>query len=308
MRKISDFLKGKGLKPLRYEIRGKVMIIETDEGKFVIKEKNRQTNNDPIFSYLDSRNFNYYPKIITTDNDDYEMTEYIDEVEMPKEQKMVDLIDLVSLLHNKTTHYKEIDEEDYKKIYEDIDNNIKYLSSYYNDIMTIIESKVFMSPAEYLFARNVSKIYGALNFCQGELEKWKNIMETKKKQRFVVLHNNLDIDHFIRNKNSYLISWDKAKIDLPIFDLYKLYKRHGLDYDFEEILKHYEHSYPLLEEERKLLFILISLPDKIEFNKREYEMCKIISHQIDMLYKTEKIMSPHYTKDREENNQHKNEN
>ena len=53
---------------------------------------------------------------------------------------------------------------------------------------------------------------------------------------------------------------------------------------------------------------MISLPDKIEFNKREYEMCKIISHQIDMLYKTEKIMSPHYTKDREENNQHKNEN
>lgn len=301
MRKISSFLKRKGLKPLRYEMRGKVTIVETDEGKFVIKQKDRNSNNNPVFSYLDSRNFNYYPKMINTIDDDYEVTEYIDEVEMPLEQKMVDLIDLVSLLHSKTTHFKEIDEDDYKKIYEDINNNIKYLFSYYNDIMTVIESKIFMSPSEYLFARNISKIYGSLNFCQGELEKWQEMMLPKKKQRFVVLHNNLDINHFIRNKKSYLISWDKAKIDLPIFDLYKLYKRHGLNYDFEEILKHYERTYPLLDEERKLLFILISMPNKIEFNKREYEMCKEISYQIDMLYKTEKIISPYYTKDREKN-------
>ena len=62
----------------------------------------------------------------------------------------------------------------------------------------------------------------------------------KEKQRFVVLHNNLDLSHFIKNKESYLINWDKSNIDIPIFDLYKLYKRHALDFNFENLLKTYE--------------------------------------------------------------------
>ncbi len=289
--------------PSSYELRGKVTIVKNKKGKYVIKPITRENNNS-IFSYLNSRNFRYYPKIITT-TDDYEITEYIEEIDMPREQKMTDLIDLVSLLHNKTTYYKEIDEDDYKKIYEDINNNIKYLRSYYNDIMEIIEAKVLYSPSQYLFARNVSKIYGALNFCQGELEKWQEIMKNKKKQRFVVLHNNLDLNHFIRNETPYLISWDKSKIDLPIFDIYKLYKKYGLDYDFEDILKHYESSYSLLKEEKQLLFILISLPDKIEFDESEYQLCKKISRQIDFLYKTEQLISPHYSKNRTENKNQK---
>ena len=38
--------------------------------------------------------------------DQYEITEYIEDIEMPKEQKMQDMIDLVALLHSKTTHYE----------------------------------------------------------------------------------------------------------------------------------------------------------------------------------------------------------
>ena len=74
------------------------------------------------------------------------------------------------------------------------------------------------------------------------------LVKDKKKDRFVVVHNNLDLSHFLRNKNSYLISWDKTKIDKPIFDLYKLYKRHYSEFDFVEVLKKYERNYPLLEE------------------------------------------------------------
>ena len=52
-------------------------------------------------------------------------------------------------------------------------------------------------------------------------------------------------------------------------ELYKLYKRHALDFNFENLLKTYEKNYPLLEEERNLFFILISLPEKIEFSGDE---------------------------------------
>ena len=301
MKELYDTLKEYDLKPKSYQKLGKAILVGTNNGhKYVVKEKVRD-NNTNIYKYLESRSFNYYPKILSNEMDDYEITEYVEETPMPDEQKMTDMIDLLALLHNKTTFYKEVDEADYKKIYEDVSNNIEYLFSYYNDLITIIDSKVYMSPSEYLLARNITKIFSALAFCKEEIKKWFDLVKDKKKQRLVVLHNNLGLDHFLKNKNSYLISWNKSRIDIPIFDLYKLYRKQGLDYDFETILKHYESHYPLLKEERKLFFILSSLPNKIEFNKTEYEMCRSISREIDLLYKTEKLMSPYYSENEKEN-------
>lgn len=294
MRKYNDILKKYDLKPNKFKIMGKVTVIDTDKGKFVLKEKTRNENNQ-IFKYLESRSFDYYPKIYSDIYDDVEISEYVEEIDTPSEQKMSDLIEIVSLLHNKTTHYKEVDEDDYKKIYEDISNNINYLKSYYNDILEVIESHIFMSPSEYLFARNSSKIFGSLNYCKKEIEKWYSLVKEKRKQRFVVLHNNLELSHFIKNKNYYLLNWDKSKIDIPVFDLYKLYKKHALEFDFVSLLKKYEKNYPLLEEERLLLFILISLPDRQEFNGDELKLCMKISKMIDYMYKTEKLLSPYYS-------------
>lgn len=298
MKKINELLRSHNLKPTRYEKKGKTIIINTETGKYVIKEKTK--NNQDIYKYLTSRSFNYYPRFISNEIDNYEISEYIDEIDMPNEQKMVDLIDLVTLLHSKTTYYAEVSEDEYKKIYEDISNNIEYLESYYTDIISVIETKVYMSPSEYLIARNISKIFASLEFCKYELNNWYKLVKEKKRQRYVVLHNNLSLNHFLKNKEEYLISWDKSKIDNPIFDLYKLYKNHGLDYDFEPLFKRYEHHYPLLEDERKLLFILISLPDLIELENDEYTMCKKVSKIVDLLYKTDNLISPYYSKNRKE--------
>ena len=73
-----------------------------------------------------------------------------------------------------------------------------------------------------------------------------------------------------------------------------------MDYDFGELLKSYESSYPLLKEERMLFFILIALPDKIEFTSQEYEMCIKVSRLIDSLYKSEMLISPYYAKQAEQ--------
>ena len=293
MKQISQILKKYEIKPYRYTTNGKTTIVDTEMGRFVLKEK---SNKKEIFNYLKSRSFDYYPKILNEDDDEYEISEYIEDTTYPNEQKIMDLVNLVSLLHNKTTHFKEVDFDDYKKIYEDVLNNIEYLNSYYNDIITIIETKVFMSPSEYLLARNISKIYAALNFCKGEIDKWYKLVQDKTKQRHVVLHNNLDLSHFIKSDKSYLISWNKSKIGVPIFDLYILYKRHALEYEFYEILKYYEQNYPLQEDERNLFFVLIALPPKLEFDKTEYENTSYINEQIDLLYKTEKLISTYHSK------------
>ena len=81
--------------------------------------------------------------------------------------------------------------------------------------------------------------------------------------------------------------------------MYKIYKRYALIFDFESILKEYEKNYPLLKEEIKLFFILVTLPDKIEFTNNEYENTKLVSKQIDMLYKTEKLIEE-YSKAKKE--------
>lgn len=292
MNQINEILKKYNLKPYRYKKSGKATIIDTQIGRFVIKENKKDKE---ILSYLKSRNFDYFPKIIS--DDEYEITEFIEEINYPVEQKMIDLINLISLLHSKTTYYKEIDFDDYKKIYEDINNNIEYLTSYYNDLITTITTHVYMSPSEYLLTRNISKVYASLNFCKGEVLKWYELIKDKTKQRVVVLHNNLDLSHFIKNEKSYLLSWNKAKIGIPIFDLYILYKRHALNFDFQDILKQYEKTYPLKEDERKLLFILITLPPILVLDKSEYEKTKYISEQIDLLYKTENLISPYYSKE-----------
>ena len=285
MKEISDLLKKNDLRALSYEKKGNVIIADTNHGKVVVK-KNR--NKSYIYNYLSSRNFDYYPEILESDN--YVVSKYIEDIDIPKEQKILDLIDLISLMHSKTTHYKEISEDDYKKIYEDLSNNFEYLYEYYKDMISLIDDKVFMSPSEYLLARNISFIFKSIELGKQYVEDWLKNIDSLNKMRMTVVHNNLNLSHYIKNSRDFLISWDKSKVDIPVFDLYNLYNSHFNDFEFFELLKRYESTYPLKEYELELFFILITMPSKIEFNDTEFNMCIKISNEIDKLYKSNKLI------------------
>jgi len=288
MKEINEILKKNDIRALSYKKKGKVIIADTNIGKVAIKENK---NKEYIYNYLNTRSFNYYPEIIESDK--FIISKYIEDVDIPKEQKILDLIDLVSLMHSKTTHYKEVTEDEYKKIYEDLSNNYEYLYEYYLDTITLIDDKVFMSPSEYILALNISYIFKCIEVGREYLDKWQKRIDGLNKMRVVVVHNNLDLSHYITN--NYLISWDKSKIDMPIFDLYNLYNNHNKDFSFLEILKRYESDYPLKDYERELLFILITMPKKIEFNDTEYNMCIKVSDEIERIKKTH-IFIEEYTK------------
>lgn len=286
MKDIIDALKKYNLRSNHYEIKGNVVFITSKDGKYVVKKK----NNIDIFNYLNSRSFNYYPKYIDTDK--YYIMDYLEEQKMPIEQKMLDLINLTSLLHNKTTFYSNVDFDDYKKNYEELKATINDTINHYENLISHIESVQFMSSAELLLARGISIIFSALNYSNNSLDIWYKIVRDKNRRRHVLIHNNLSLDHFIRSDNAYFISWDKSKIDIPIYDLYKLYKEYAFNFDFKYLFSRYEKNYPLLEEERMLLFILISIPDKITFTDNIYNDCVKIENLIDYLYKTESVISP----------------
>ena len=280
--KINEALKKYSLVPKKYKKIKSFWLIDTSNKQYIYKEKKPNIN---ILDYLKTRSFNYLPKLISSYNDNYQISEYLKDYDIPKEQKIIDMISLVSLLHSKTTHYKEIDLDDYEKIYDDLNNNLEYLYGYYNDLITLIDTKVYMSPSEYLLARNISLIFKSLDENKKRLEKYHTLIKEKTTERNVVLHGNLKLNHFIRNKQSYLINWDKAKIGIPVFDLYNLYKNHALDFNFNNLLQEYEKNYPLKEDEKELLFILINMPDIIELKGSEFEKCQKISAELDKIYK-----------------------
>ncbi|MGN1357895.1 MAG: hypothetical protein ACI4WU_00865 [Bacilli bacterium] len=263
--------------------------------EYVKKKKKREIDN--IYNYLLSRSFDYFPEVLNED-DEYIYYRYINDIDEPREQKMVDLVNLVSLLHNKTTFYKEVDIDNYKYIYESISKEIDDTYSYYNIVMDNIESEVYMSPSNYLIARNITIIYNALRYSKRNIDRWYKMIENSRKLRVVMTHNNLSLDHYLKNDRPYLISFDRARIDMPLNDLVSLYKKHYLDFEFSDLFKIYLSKYPLSESEMMLFLTIISIPDKIPNNDSEYMRVLSIRRIIDYVYKTADLVAEYGIKEK----------
>ena len=148
-----------------------------------------------------------------------------------------------------------------------------------------------------MFLSNYIKINGALSFALTELDNWFELVKKEEKIRVVLLHNNLKLDHFIKNDKDYLISWDHYKFDTPVLDIVNLYKNEYLNTNFEVILERYINLFPLLDHEKKLLFILIIMPPVLELNGCEFEKCLEMRKFLDYIFKTENLIRPYYAKE-----------
>ena len=263
------------------------------DDKIVLKKKkNNDLNN--VYKYLKSRSFDYFPEPITIDNL-YEVYPFLEDTYEPSEQKATDIMHLLGLLHSKTTFYREIDIDKNKEIYENISDELDYLNNFYNDLITMIEKEVYMSPSGYLIARNINIIFGSIYYAKHNLEEWYKKIDNNKNERVVNIHNNISLDHYIKNEKPYLISWNKSRIDSPIYDLLSFYKNHYLDFDFDDLFHFYESGYPLKEDERLLLFTYMAIPYKIEIMSDEYEMCIKINKMIEYLYKTSNLIMNYHS-------------
>lgn len=265
-------------------------IISNGNIKYVVKEN--KNNLYDTFNYLTSRNFHNLPGYHKLSN--YDIFDFIEDSSLSIEERLYEAINLIVLLHTKTTRYKKIDLDDYKIIYEDLLKRIGQLNDYYTALNDQIDSEIYMAPSHYLLARNISKIYGALSFCINELDNWYELIKTSTKQRAVLIHNNLDLSHVLYNKNPYLISWSNSKIDIPIYDLVSLYNNYYNSTDFSILLNNYQRKYPLSKEELKLFFIMISIPLKIEFTNDEIKNIRLVKNVINRINIGDKLIRPYY--------------
>lgn len=286
-------------KPYRYTLKGKATLLETTSGDFIIKPKNKDIKE--LYNYLLSRGFDNFPKLIDASRRDVNVFEYVEGIHMPKEQMCDDIIDLMSSLHNKTSYFKEVSEDTYKAIYEDIKSNVSYLKNYYDTLFEIGFNEVYTSPSNYQYLRNYYKINAALDFCEKELDEWYSLIKGETKIRVAVVHNNLSLDHYLKGSKEVLISWDDYLVDTPIIDLVKLYKKEYLKMNFAEALERYFYKFPLLEHEKKLLFILLTLPPESTKCTSELLQCRENNRIIDYVFKTEDLIRPYYSDEVVEN-------
>ncbi len=286
-------------KPYRYTIQGHIVILSTTSGDLVVKQKSENQNVRALYSYLNSRSFTNFPPLVDESRSDVNVYEYIEGISMPQEQKSLDMIDLISGLHNKTTFYRPVTEDTFKEIYDHIKQNIDYLKNYYNQLYEETKKEIYMAPSHYLFMRNAYKIFASLDFCQKELDEWFFIVKEERKKRVSLIHNHLELDHFIKSDKDYLISWEKSRIDSPVMDLVEFYKNSYFQVNFEVLLSRYLEKVKLSEDEKKLFFLLISLPKKIEFSTDEFHSCKNVREALDYLFMTEQLVRPYYTIEQE---------
>lgn len=286
-------------KPYRITKLSNCTILESTEGKFVVKPKGEKNINE-LYNYLISREFNNFPSIVDYSRSDINIFEYLDNIDYPIEQKAQDMIKLVAKLHSKTSYSKEVREDKFKEIYENIKNNLDFYKQKYRSMLDEVEGEVFMSPSHYLFIRNYSKLSNQIKFCEDKLNEWYDSVKDKRETRVSVVHNNLSLDHYIKGSKEALISWDRATTDSPILDIYGLYEREGMNIEFDSILSTYMKNFPLSKEEKDLLLIMLCLPHDIIFEKNEFKSCEKIGKCLDYVYRTEELVRPYYLVDNKE--------
>lgn len=280
-------------KPYRYTIKGKVSILETTSGTIVVKESERDLQE--VCRYLNSRNFTLFPKLIDDSRVGIHVFPFIVDTKIPSEQKAQDMMDIIASLHLKTTYYKTVSQDTYQEIYEMVESNIVYLQQYYEGWFDLYFQEVYHAPSHYFFMRNVSKILASLSFAKQELDDWFSIVRDSEKQRVCFIHNNLSLDHYLKGEDQdYFISWDQSKIDSPVLDLLGFYQKEYFDLDFQSLFTRYQEKFPWNEGEKKLFFVLISLPKKVTFTDSEFENCRMLRECLDYLYKTESLVRPYY--------------
>ena len=158
-----------------------------------------------------------------------------------------------------------------------------------------------MSPAEQLLMNNISKFYKTLNYAEQKIDCWYFEKEKQKQERVVQLHNNLELDHFLIEENRYLINWDKSTKGIPVFDFLIFYKNEYQTLEMNSLFELYQSKYSFYKEEMYLFQALISIPEKITFEKTNYINTLNTKKVIIYIDKTNDFLSKYNKKDESAN-------
>lgn len=288
----------------KIEYKDSVKVINKDGFKYVKKKKKKDKKR--LYTKLSDKNFNAY-LVPIKEIDNYELYPYIEEENINKKEKLQILINIMAELHSKTTSYEIYDKQQIEELYMNTKNNLQALRNYYYELQDNLELREFPAPEEQLLLNNVSNIYKAINYSEYKLNLWYEKINTNKKIRYVQIHNNISLEHLLVEKNNYLISWEKSRKDIPVYDFIEFYKKEFSNYNMNELFNIYQEKYKYMEEEQLLFESLISVPPQITFKKTHLINTIETKKQIDYLIKTSEFLSKNNKENQENNKQELNE-
>ena len=278
-----------------YYIHGE-KVIDTDKGKFFVTPK--CNDKEQLFRFLEKRDFPFFLPIYKIDKDSYEIYPYCDDF-MPVNDKAVDLIHVLSLLHIKTTSYQEVSIDSVKKSYESFLKKINSLEQYYHQLQEGFESHIYMAPAEYLFIRNVSLLYENLIFCKKYINQWYKIKSKLQRERLVLLHKKPWLSNFVDQKTPYFTHWDLAEKGYPIYDFLSFYQKHYLELEMSSLFQIYQSNFQFSEEENYLFYCLLLLQDRIAFSDNCFQNTVVVHQHIVYAFKVKEFILEQNQKNQE---------
>lgn len=296
---INDIIKDNDLRVNNISYRGNCQVLDTNKGKFVLKKK--KNNIKDIYEYLNRKKYYNYVPLVNNYDDPYEIYPFIEEKNTFNSSKAVDMIYALSMLHIKTTTYEEINLDEIKELYERTLAKIDYLYKYYLDLQDYIEANVYMAPAEYLLIRNISMVYNLLSFSKTKIDEWYREKERLKKERNVLLINNLKLEQFLEGEQNYFVNWSKAKRGIVIYDFLDFFKKNYLELDMKSLYDIYQSKYPFSTDEENLFLALLAIPDKIIFDDNNYINTIKVKNLVIYLNKVGQFISEENKEYQEEN-------
>lgn len=263
----------------KFEYINNNIVIISDNKKYLIKKKNNKELE--LFKYFESINYNYYLNIIDSNND-YILCNYYDNNSEILEDKMIEVI---SSLHLKTMHTKEINSE---LLYKDISDKIDNLMTYYLELQDYIEEFSFPRLDYYFLITNISLFYKILSFSKEKLDIW--YKDKVNSMRYSINIGNVSLDNFRYGEEIYFIDYSNYKDDIFIYDLVELYKN-------SSNIDLYRSKVKMSLDEINLFYSLICIPERITFSDDIYKNIRNIRKNIDYILRTLDYLSKENEKD-----------
>ena len=281
----------------KYSYQKDIRFLQLPDQKVVVKPKKRY-DLETVYRYLQDHHVTSYVSPLAIEKNEV-LFPYCEDALLTADEKAKKMLYTLSIWQNKTTTHQRLDIDEVKARYEMYRKKIADTNLYYHNLQDMIETKVYMSPSEYLLVRNSSLIYAALAYSQQALEEWYQRIQQKKSKRQVYCHGKCELSHFLGSDNGYFISLENAHLGDVWEDFTCFYRQDFQQVDMISSFHFYQHKYPFTKEEQLALYVELSLPEIIDIYPSSLQKCQQLTKFIEYLMRTSEFLSEQQKKNQE---------
>lgn len=224
---------------------------------------------EEIIDYIESIHLKCFVNIIKNKNNHvltayndqffYLMEELNNSKCLFKEAKIKSYFQLLSYIHSHSCYNIKVNQEYFKQIYNDIIVVISERLQYYNNVMNECEQSKYRSPSQWLFLLNYYRIHDSLKEAEYYLKLYMNKVKDCQINRVCLIYKHFHYDHIFL-KHQKLISLDQMQINMPIYDIYDIYKKlPDILFDLDCFSEYYLKNMKLDNKEILLLCTLLKI-------------------------------------------------